>query len=112
MNSGLKTIQKALQKYVGCSGMDPKYCDGFGELMDRAQVWCLDIKELYNKAEVHSINTSKGDASDVGVFLDNSQVTVLSSSNLLNWLIWDGGIVCRKLIVYTTNFCLMRLSFI
>ena len=44
--------------------------------MDKAQAWCLDIEELYNKAEVHSINTSKGDAGDVGIFSDNSQVTV------------------------------------
>ena len=56
--------------------MDSEYCDGIGNLIDRAQAWCLDIKELYNKAEVHSINTSKGDASDMGVFSDNFQVTV------------------------------------
>ena len=61
-----------IQKYVGFNGMDPEYCDGIGDLMDRAQAWCLDIEELYNKAKVHSINTSKGDASDVGVFSDNS----------------------------------------
>ena len=76
MNSAIEIIQKALQKYVGFSGTDPMYCNGIGELMDRAQAWCLDIEELYKKAEVHSINTSKGDASDVVVFLDNSQVTV------------------------------------
>ena len=40
--------------------------------MDKAQAWCLDIEELYNKAEVHSINTSKGDAANVGIFADNS----------------------------------------
>ena len=39
--------------------MDPVYCDRIGELMDDAQAWCQDIEELYNKAEVHSINTSK-----------------------------------------------------
>ena len=66
-------MQKALQKYVGFSGMDSEYCDRIGDLMDRAQNWCLDIKELYNKAEVHSNNTSKG---DVGIISDNSQVTV------------------------------------
>ena len=44
--------------------------------MDRAQVWCLDIEDIYNKAEVHSINTPKGDTEDVGIFSDNSQVTV------------------------------------
>ena len=54
------------------SGMDSEYCDRIGELMDRAEAWCLDIKEIYNKAEVHSINTSKGDAY-VGIFSDNSQ---------------------------------------
>ena len=44
--------------------------------MDRAQAWCLDIEELYNKAEFHSINTSKSDPADVGIFSDNFQVTV------------------------------------
>ena len=44
--------------------------------MDKAQVLCLNIKDLYNKTEVHSINTSKGDAADVGIFSDNSQTTV------------------------------------
>ena len=72
VNSAIGYIQKPLQKYVGFSGMDPKYCDRIGELMDRAQAWCHDIEELYNKAEVHSTNTSKGYASDVGIFSDNS----------------------------------------
>ena len=90
VNSAIGNIQKALQKYVGFSGMDSEYCDGIGDLMDRAQDWCLDTEELYNMAEVHSINTSKGDASDVGVFSDNSQVTVfefLESAELayLGW---------------------------
>ena len=34
VNSGMVNIQKALQKYVGFSGMDPEYCDGIGELME------------------------------------------------------------------------------
>ena len=76
VNSAIGNVQKALQKYVGFSGMDSEYCDRIGELMDRAQAWCLDIEELYNKAEVYSINNSKGDAADVGVFSVNSQVTV------------------------------------
>ena len=41
--------------------------------MDKAQAWSQDIEELYNKADVHSINTSKGDSLDVGVF---SKVTI------------------------------------
>ena len=31
---------------------------------------------LYNKAKIHSINTSKGYIADVGVFSDNAKVTV------------------------------------
>ena len=31
---------------------------------------------MYNKAEVHSINTSKGDSADVGIFSDNAKVTI------------------------------------
>ena len=60
LNSLIENVQKALQKYVGFSGMDPEYCDGIAVLMDRAQAWCLDIEELYNKAEVHSIYTWRG----------------------------------------------------
>ena len=55
--------------------MDSEQCDRIGELLDRAQAWCLDIEELYNKAEVHSINTSQVEAEYVGIFSDNSQVT-------------------------------------
>ena len=44
--------------------------------MDKAQTWCLKIEDLYNRTEVHSINTSKGDVADVGIFSDNSQITV------------------------------------
>ena len=72
VSSAIGNVQQALQKYVGFTGMDSEYC----ELMDMAKAWCLDIEDLYKKAEVHSINTSKGDAADVGIFSDNSQVTV------------------------------------
>ena len=44
--------------------------------MDDALTWCMNIEEMYNKAEVYSINTSKGDTEDVGIFSDNSQTTV------------------------------------
>ena len=44
--------------------------------MDKAQHWCLSVEDLYNKTEVHSINTSNGDAADVGIFSGNSQTMV------------------------------------
>ena len=56
-------IQKALQKYEGFSGMDTEFW---------VQAWCQDIEELYNKAQVNSIDTSIGDALYVGVFSVNS----------------------------------------
>ena len=70
------SMQKSLLNYVKFSGMDPEYCEVIDELLDSAENWCLKVEELYNKAEVHSINTAKGDASDVGVFSDNAKVTV------------------------------------
>ena len=94
VNSSIGNAQKALQKYVGFSGMDSEYSDRIRELMDRAQAWCLDIEKLYSKAEVHSINTSKGDAADVGIFSDNSQVTVFEflESAELAYLGWGNSI--------------------
>ena len=45
-------------------------------LLDTAENWCLRTEELYNKPKIHSINTSKGDTADVGVFSDNAKVTI------------------------------------
>ena len=46
--------------------------------MDRAHTWCLEIEQEYNRAEVHSINTTKGDTEDEGIFSNNSQTTILN----------------------------------
>ena len=35
--------------------MDADYCDGIGDLMDRAQAWCLDDEELCNKTNLKFI---------------------------------------------------------
>ena len=54
----------------------------------------LDIVELYNKAEVYLINTSKGDAADVVIFSDNSQGTMFEflESAELAYLGWGNSI--------------------
>ena len=56
--------------------MDSVYCDAINDLLDDAENWCLRVEVLYNKAEINSINTSKGDTADVGVFSDNAKVSV------------------------------------
>ena len=76
VNLAIGNIQRALQKYVGFDSIDSLYCDKIGEVMDDAQTWCMNIEEMYNKAEVHSINTSKGETADVGIFSDNTEVTI------------------------------------
>ena len=62
--------------------------------MDKAQAWAMDKEEIYNKAEIHSINTSKGDSLDVGVFSNNSQVTVFEflESAELAYLGWGNSV--------------------
>ena len=76
VNSAIGTIQRALQKYVGFEGMESEFFDEIEALMDQAQTLCLNIEDMYNKTEGHSINTLKGDAADVRIFSDNSQITV------------------------------------
>ena len=76
VHAAIGSIQKSLQRYVKFSGMDSGYCDEIYDLLDEAENWCLRVEVLYNKAEIHSINTSKGDTADVGVFSDNAKVTV------------------------------------
>ena len=74
--------------------MQSSYCEEIDKLMDRAQNWCLEIEQEYNKAEVHSINMSKGDTEDVGVFSDNSEITVFEflESAELAYLGWGNSV--------------------
>ena len=74
--SAVGNIQKSLQKYVKFPGVNYEYCDEVNEFLDYAENWCLKVEEMYNKAEVHSINTSKGDTADVGIFSDNVTMTI------------------------------------
>ena len=43
VNLAITNIQKALEKYVGFNNIDSQYCDKVGEVMDKAQNWCLEI---------------------------------------------------------------------
>ena len=76
VHSAIGNIQKSLQRYVKFSRVDSEYCDKINDLLDDAENWCLRVEVLYNKAEIHSINTSKGDTADVGIFSDNAKVTI------------------------------------
>ena len=124
VNSAISNIQKALQKYVGFKGMQSSYCDEIDNLMDRAQNWCLEIERKYNKAEVHSINTSKGDTEDVGIFSDNSQTTIFEflEAAELAYLGWGNSVqkanrlynrhlseeIKSRLINISNNYILMK----
>ena len=74
--------------------MESEFCDGIENLMEKAQTWCLNIEDLYNRTEVHSINTSKGDAADVDIFSDNSQITVFEflEAEELAYLVWGNSV--------------------
>ena len=76
VHSAVGSLQKSSQKYVTFSGIEYEYCDKVNEFLDYAENWCLKIEEMYSTAEVHSINTSKGDTADVGIFSDNVTMTV------------------------------------
>ena len=68
VHAAVGTIQKSLQRYVKFSEMDFEFCDAINDLLDDAENWCLKVERLYNKAEIHSINTSKGDIADIDTF--------------------------------------------
>jgi len=66
----------SIQKYVMFSGVEYDYCDEVNEFLYYAENWCLKVEEMSSAAEVHSINTSKGDTAHVGIFLDNATMTI------------------------------------
>ena len=76
VHAAVGSIQKSLQRYVKFSQMDMEYCDAIDGLLDEAENWCSSVEVLYNKAEIYSINTSKRDIADIGMFSDNTKVTV------------------------------------
>ena len=76
VHSAIGNIQKSLQRNVKFSGVDSEYCDMINDLLDEAENWCLRVEVLYSKAEIHSINTSKGDTAVMGIFSDNAKATV------------------------------------
>ena len=76
VHSAMGSIQKSLQKHVTFSRVEYEYCDEKNEFLDYAENWCLKVEEMYNTAEVLSINTSKGDSADVGIFSDNAKESI------------------------------------
>ena len=76
VHAAIGSIQKSLQRYVKFPEVDMQYCEGIDVLLDEAETWCSKVEELYNDAEIHSINMSKGDVADIGMFSDNTKITV------------------------------------
>ena len=60
VRKGIEHTEKQLRQLI-LNGMDSWYCDVINDLLDEAENWCLEVEVLYNKAEIHSINMSKGD---------------------------------------------------
>ena len=41
-------MQKSLQRYVRFEDADIDYCNKIENLMDKAQIWAMDVDEVYN----------------------------------------------------------------
>ena len=59
----------ALEKYVKIPRFNPDYVEKVTEILTN---WCLTVEGLYSKMEINSINNTKGDMSEIGIFTDNS----------------------------------------
>ena len=59
-----------LEKYIKIPEASTEYADQVSTTLVDASEWCLRIEALYDKIEIYSINNSKGDTSNVGVFAD------------------------------------------
>ena len=44
-------IQKSLQRYVGFEDIDVDYCNKIENLMDKAQVWAMDV-EMWKRSTI------------------------------------------------------------
>ena len=71
ISKAVSSCGTALEKYIKIPGDSAEYVDEVSTTLVEASEWCLRIEALYAKMEIHSINNSKGDTSDVGIFTDN-----------------------------------------
>ena len=71
ISKAVSNCGNALEKYIKIPGASAEYVDQVSTTLVEASEWCLWIEALYAKMEIHSINNSKGDTSDVGIFTDN-----------------------------------------
>ena len=71
ISKAVSSCGTALEKYIKIPGASAEYVDEVSTTLVEASEWCLRIEALYAKMEIHSINNSKGDTSDVGIFTDN-----------------------------------------
>ena len=112
VNAAIGNIQRALQKYVSFEGMDAEFCDEVENLMDKAQIWCLNIEDLCNKTKSTQSILLREMLPMWGFFWTILKLLGLNSLKLQSLPIWDGEIVSRKLTDYITNIYLRRLNLI
>ena len=77
-------------KYLSYDGMDGEYYQSIETLLNCANDWIIGVERIYSISEVHSIASSKGNVSMVGVFSDNADKTIyefmeLLEINLIGW---------------------------
>ena len=52
LNIAVGKMQKSLKRYVGFEDIDVNNCNKIENLMDKAQIWAMDVVEVYNRAEL------------------------------------------------------------
>ena len=93
VNPAIGNIQRALQKSVSFEGMKAEFCDEVENLLDKAQEWCLNIEELCIQSILQKARPLMWESS-----LTIFKLLCLRFWKQLSWPIWDGEIVCRRLI--------------
>ena len=76
ITSYTKSCQDSLMKYVSYDGYDQSYLDTIKSLLQTANDWVLQVELIYTSSEAHAVNSSKGDTSAIGIFVNNAEKTV------------------------------------
>ena len=72
----IKTCQDSLMKYVTFDNIDINFFSSVKSLLDQANNLILQVEIIYSNTEAHAVSNSKGDISNVGIFMDNAEKTV------------------------------------
>ena len=71
-----KSCHDLLMKYISYDDIDSNFYSQTKSLLDTANVWIMNVEQIYSSSEAHASCSVKGDLSGVGIFSNNANKSI------------------------------------